>query len=131
MLEEKLNMLWASVILDYRFDMLRNEITFELETIDGERKNRHTLEFKKVSMWYFINNFSDYRKRINPPEEGSYLEITSIEVFEDFDIIIGNSQQDWLKKYNSQVNVSIEIWNQFLFIEAAVIKLDGIEYPLI
>ena len=49
---EKLNLLWASKILNYDYDMLLNNITFLLETLDNGQIHRYELKFKKVSKQY-------------------------------------------------------------------------------
>lgn len=46
-LNKKLNLLWASKILNYDFDMLSNNITFLLETLDDGEIHRYELELKK------------------------------------------------------------------------------------
>ena len=56
---EKLNLLWASKILNYDYDMLLNNITFLLETLDNGQIHRYELKFKKFSMVYFFNNLGD------------------------------------------------------------------------
>ena len=38
---EKLNLLWASKILNYDYDMLLNNITFLLETLDNGQIHRY------------------------------------------------------------------------------------------
>lgn len=47
-LKKKLNLLWASKILNYDFDMLSNNITFLLETLDDGQIHRYELKFKKL-----------------------------------------------------------------------------------
>lgn len=122
---EKLNLLWASKILNYDYDMLLNNITFLLETLDDGQIHRYELKFKKVSMVYFVNNVGDTRFNIFEPDEDDYLEFTSISILEDVKFDIESERDEWLKQYQGKANVCIEIWSKVLLIEADSIELNN------
>ena len=122
---EKLNLLWASKILNYDYDMLLNNITFLLETLDNGQIHRNELKFKKVSMVYFVNNVGDTRFNIFEPDEDDYLEFTSISILEDVKFDIESERDEWLKQYQGKANVCIEIWSKVLLIEADSIELNN------
>jgi len=130
MLQEQLNFLWASKVLDYDFDMLSNKISFRLQTIDNKEENEYILVFNKVSIWYFINNISLSRKDIFEVEKGEYLEFTSIGFLKNAKIRLESFEKDWIKEYNGNGNICIEIWSKLLIIEASSVTLNEVEYPL-
>lgn len=129
-LKKKLNLLWASKILNYDFDMLSNNITFLLETLDDGEIHRYELEFKKVSMLYFVNNVGDTRFNISEPDKDDYLEFTSINIMEDVQFYIESERHEWIKQYKGKANVCIEIWSKVVLIEADSIKLNNGNYSL-
>lgn len=129
-LNKKLNLLWASKILNYDFDMLSNNITFLLETLDDGEIHRYELELKKVSMLYFVNNAGDTRFDIFEPDEDDYLEFTSISILENVALNIESEKHEWMKQYNGKANVCIEIWSKVVLIEVNSIVLNNESYLL-
>lgn len=129
-LNKKLNLLWASKILNYDFDMLSNNITFLLETLDDGEIHRYELELKKVSMLYFVNNAGDTRFDIFEPDEDDYLEFTSISILENVALNIESEKHEWMKQYNGEANVCIEIWSKVVLIEVNSIVLNNESYLL-
>lgn len=129
-LQKQLSLLWASKVIEYHFDMLSNKILFILETMDNGEINKYELSFNSVSLFYFINNVSDSRKNIFVPDDDYYLEFTSINILEDVKVLAESQQNSWINQYNGEVNVSIEIWNKLLVIEASSLELNNINYSL-
>lgn len=124
-LKKKLNLLWASKIMNYDFNMLSNNITFLLETLDDGQIHRYELKFKKVSIVYFVNNVGDTRFNIFEPDKDDYLELTSISILEDVKFDIESERHEWIKLYQGKANVCIEIWGKVLLIEADSIELNN------
>jgi|AKZA01.1.fsa_nt_gi hypothetical protein len=129
-LQKQLNLLWASKVIAYHFDMLLNKILFILETVDNGEINMYELSINSVSLFYFINNVSDSRKNIFVPDDDDYLEFTSINILEDVKVLAESQQNSWINQYNGEVNVCIEIWNKLLVIEASSLELNNINYSL-
>ena len=129
-LQKQLNLLWASKVIEYHFDMLSNKILFILETMDNGVLNKYKLSFNSVSMFYFINNVTDSRKNVFVSDDDDYLEFTSINILEDVKVLAESQQNSWINQYNGEANVSIEIWNKLLVIEASSLELNNISYSL-
>lgn len=129
-LKKKLNLLWASKILNYDFDMLSNNIIFLLETLDYGEIHRYELKLKKVSMLYFVNNAGNARFNIFEPDENDYLEFTSISILDDVSFNIESEKHEWIKQYKGKANVCIEIWSKLVLIEANSIEIDNENYLL-
>ena len=81
-IQNKLNEIFETKITFYKFDLLNNKITMNLEKIENGIRSNHKLELEKISTAYFINNTSNKRKNIFEPEEDDNLELTSLNILE-------------------------------------------------
>ena len=128
-LKEQLDKLWATTINSYEFDILSNSITFEIESLWSGKVEHYTVRFLKVNTWYFVKGCAEFRKEINDPEPWECLEISTIDIVDNVKMVI-DDELNILERYNSEVNVCIEIWSSLLLIEAEAIEVDGVTYPL-
>jgi hypothetical protein len=131
-IQNKLNELWAGVIDFYEFDILNHAITFNVTVIENGKEEKYSAKFKGVSSYHFYEDSEE--QRINPlePDEGDYLELTSIQFYENGvgDITTKSETEKWAEQYYSNSNFVLEIWNSMLFIEASNIILNNVEYKL-
>lgn len=129
---------WESKIIEYNFDMLKNEINFRIsfphKENDTIRRIEYNLNFKKVSSYFFIKDVGDdrfYAVNDYEYEETDYLELSSIGYYENG---IGNffieSKKEWAKQYNANANFALEIWSGMLFIEAGIFEINDKVYHL-
>lgn len=130
-LKNDLNSIWATVIKDNNFDMLKNQISFKLKLISHDIETDYNLIFKQVSSFFFINENGELRFNFNEYEEGNYLELTSIGYYENgIGEILINSKQSWAKECYANANFVLEIWNRTLFIEAGIVEINDKVYNL-
>jgi hypothetical protein len=128
-IQNKLNELWAGVIDFYKFDIFKHTITLDVTVIENGEERRYNVKFKDVSAYHFYENSGE--ERINPLEldEGDYLELTSIQFFENGvgDIRIKSKTEKWVEQYYSNANFVLEIWESMLFIEASSIIINDVD----
>lgn len=129
-LNNMVSCLWGGVIKDYSFNIIKNEIVFQLFTVDNGKQMEYSLELFNVSAWFFINNTNKERKKFYKCEPDDYLELTSINIIQDAFLGADSIDEKWVREYSSSVNIAIEIWNSYLFIEAETIVINGFEYKL-
>lgn len=125
-LEDMLNHLWASKITKLEFDLLRNLITINVISEDAGKFNNYNVTFFEVSSYYYTKNNGKSRLTDFSYEEGDYLELTSIDYFEDGigNITIQAPGKDWVNEYNAAANFALEIWSSLLLIEAKSIRIN-------
>lgn len=124
-LQKKLNELWAGIIEYFQINILKNTISFSIEVIENGQKNKYNLIFNRVSSYYFVHDSGEQRYNILDPEEGDYLELTSIDYYKDgLDIKMKSLTEEWAKQYYSNANFVLEIWNSMLFIEAKSVAIN-------
>lgn len=115
---------WASKIISYSLDMLRNKISFVLETNDYSVIQTHNLVLDNVTMFYFVSKTHDYEV-----SDDDWLEFTEIN-------ILCTDNRDRKKSaikinhYIPNANIEIGLWDSFLFVKATAIGLDGIYYKI-
>jgi hypothetical protein len=128
--QNKLNEIWAGVIDFYEFNILKHTITFNITVIENGQKSKHFIVFKGVSSYHFYENSEE--QRLNPvnPDEGDYLELTSIQFYKNGigNITTKSQIEQWAEQYYSDANFVLEIWNSMLFIEASNLILNDVEY---
>lgn len=107
-----------SKILDYKFDVKKKQIVFELERLNGGQISKHSVTIDDVYSFYYLDDLDVLY------DDDSYLELTSI-CLDNADIEIKGSYFDWLKCYNSQIKICIEIWGQMLLIGGKKIVVDN------
>jgi hypothetical protein len=129
-LQSKLDEIWGSTIINLDFDILKNQILMELETVENGTKLHHKIKLMDVSAYFFVNNVHNSRKVLIPYEVGDYLELTSISLI-DMDVnMVTDSEEKWIEQYKASANIAVEIWSRFLFIEAKRINLNGKDFNL-
>lgn len=131
--QNKLNELWAGIIECYKFDILNHSITFYVTVIENGKEKKYSVKLKGVSSYHFYENSGEQRTNLLEPDEGDYLELTSIHLFENGvgDIRITSKNEKWAEQYYSNTNIVIEIWNSILFVEAdSIILNDFDEYKI-
>lgn len=132
-LQNKLNELWAGIIELLEFDILKNTISFIIKVIEYGEEKKYNVIFNGVSSYYFVHDSGEKRYNLFDPEEGEYLELTSIYYYENvLDIKIESLTEKWAKQYSSNANFVLEIWSSMLFIEAKNViinkKIFEVEY---
>ena len=65
-IQNKLNEIFETKITFYKFDLLNNKITMNLEKIENGIRSNHKLELEKISTAYFINNTSNTNTVLGP-----------------------------------------------------------------
>jgi hypothetical protein len=118
--------LQESVIKTYNFDIVGNSIVFQLELLENGECKEFFVEF--LSTYYFINNTSKNRKNFIPYDLEDYLEFSSINIIRNAKIQPSDEIGKWLTQYSSELNISVEICNKLLLIEAGSVKINGVEY---
>lgn len=126
-MQMNLDRLWAGVIQHLNFDILQHTITFHIQTIDNDDVDHFILTFKGVSSYYFVEDSEE--KRLHPidPDEDAYLELTSIDYYENGVgqiSIQSSSENNWVNNYFSSANFVLELWNSMLFIEAQIVTIN-------
>ena len=130
-IQRRMNELFESKIVSYSMDILENKLSLELELLENEVITNYSVEFINVSTFYFINNTTDERKEIYPPEKDDYLELTSINLSNDIINISLNCEEEvWLKQYNGCGKVILEIWSKLVVLEADKFKVNDDVYVL-
>ena len=129
-IQKQIGKVWESRILEYEFDILKSKIIFKLEIVNIDGRDIYTLELRDVSVCYFINDITEKRKRIFEPDHGDYLEFTSITLLKNINVHIKSQGKEWIEQYHGAANISIEIWDRQLFVEAKSIVLDNDVYFL-
>ena len=131
-IQNKLNEIWAGVIDFYEFNILKHTITFNITVIENGQKSKYCITFKGVSSYHFYENSEE--QRLNPinPDEGDYLELTSIQFYKNGigNITTKSEIEQWAEQYYSDANFVLEIWNSILFIEADNLILNNVEYKV-
>ncbi|QNU39023.1 hypothetical protein IC801_07395 [Geobacillus sp. 44B] len=129
-----LNEMWATVVKSFHIDILSHTISLNVKVVDNEKY--YKIVFKGVSSFYFVENSGD--SRLNPvdPEDGDYIELTSIDYYKNGigKIHISLSKEIWVGEYFSSANFVLEFWEALLFIEAKSIVINGeeflVDYPV-
>jgi beta-xylosidase len=130
-IQQKMNELFESKIVSYSMDILENKLSLELELLENEVITNYSVEFMNVSTFYFINNTTDERKEIYPPEKDDYLELTSINLSNNIiNISLDCEEEVWLKQYNGCGKVILEIWSKLVVLEANKFKVNDDVYDL-
>lgn len=130
-IQQKMNELFESKIVSYSMDILENKLGLELELLENGVETKYSVQFINVSTFYFINNTTDERKEIYPPDEDDYLELTSINLSDDLiDISLACKEEAWLKQYDGCGKIILEIWSKLVVLEAEYIKINEDVYPL-
>ncbi|MHB1685219.1 MAG: YxiG family protein [Bacilli bacterium] len=128
-----LDNLWAGVVNDYVFDILKRRVIFEVTVFDGDSEKCHRLEFNGVSSFYFVNADGEGRYNIPTLEEGDYVELTSIHYLEEGlgTISAKVTSQDWVgHHFPSNPNLCIEVWSSWLLVEASNIRVNDLSFDL-
>lgn len=131
-IQNKLNELWAGVIDFYEFDIRNHSITFNITVIENGKEEDYSVKFKGVSSYHFYEDSEEQRINQIEPDEGDYLELTSIQFYENGigDITTKSETEKWVEQYYSNSNFVLELWNSMLFIEANNIILNDVEYKV-
>lgn len=130
-IQQRMNELFESKIVAYSMDILENKLSLKLELLENEVITSYSVEFLNVSTFYFINNTTDERKEIYPPEKDDYLEVTSINLSNDkINISLDCEEEGWLKQYDGCGKVILEIWSKLVVLEANKFKINDDVYVL-
>ena len=114
-----INSIYYSTINDINFNMSNKEITFKLTLTDNENISNHTMQFKNVMSFLWIEKPKD--SQAYSFSDCDYYELTSI-TFEKIDT---KTEDDWLNRYLMEYNVVIEIWETALLINATELLIDN------
>ena len=113
-----------SRIVQYAWDMLKNEFTFDLVvTTEGKTQNCK-LVIHGVRMFQY-----EYERTSSPtplpcPEEGDWLELSLIDVLSP-PAEARYLSPDWLSDFSAYANLVIEIWDREIYFQASAISLDS------
>lgn len=114
-----INSIYYSTINDIDFNMSNKEITFKLTLTDNGNISHHTMQFKNVTAFLWIERPKDSQLYSYP--DCDYYELTSI----TFEKIGTKTENDWLNQYLMEYNVVIEIWETALLINATELSIDN------
>jgi len=131
-LKAYLDDLWANVIDEMNIDVLNHRIAFTTKAIDNGKLTNYHLTFEEVSSFYFVEGTGEERFNLLEPDKDSYLELTSIEYHpKGIGLIsVKSKTEEWVNKYISNSNFSIEIWNSMLFVEAKRLTINGQSFDI-
>ncbi|WP_231926012.1 hypothetical protein [Geobacillus thermoleovorans] len=76
-----LNEMWATVVKSFHIDILSHTISLNVKVVDNEKY--YKIVFKGVSSFYFVENSGDSRLNLVDPEDGDYIELTSIDYYKN------------------------------------------------
>jgi hypothetical protein len=122
-----LNDLESTEITDIHFDLLKNKISIETNSLqENGDVYSYIIVFEKVSAFLFVEGPGESRFKIEKHEIGEYLELSSIGFYKNG---IGQTQfkskyEKWIENYKTSMNFGLEIWNSMLLIEAGVININ-------
>ena len=119
-----INSIYYSTINDINFNMSNKEITFKLTLTDNENISHHTMQFKNVMSFLWIEKPKD--SQAYSFSDCDYYELTSI-TFEKIDT---KTEDDWLNRYLMEYNVVIEIWETALLINATELSIDNQHFSI-
>ncbi|MBL1229839.1 hypothetical protein IW492_11410 [Enterococcus sp. BWB1-3] len=129
--QQRMNELFESKIVAYSMDILENKLVLVLELLENEVITNYRVEFLNVSTFYFINNTTNERNAIYPPEKEDYLELTSINLSNNIiNVSLDCKDEAWLKQYNGCGKVILEIWSKLVVLEAGCVKINNDIYNL-
>lgn len=114
-----LNGLWASDVLDYQFDIIRNRIHFKLRSYNTytNASRERTLSLERVAGFHFVDSYAE-------GDEADYLEMMSIDILEEPVTIKQFSAWDSDRCFDA--NLFFEIWNQEFLVDTRRIVLDDV-----
>lgn len=113
---------WADIIKKVEYDFFSGKISFLVTDPDNHKEIK--IIFIGVSSFLWIRNYPEIEKDF---EVADYYEITSIScsnVKSDF------HYAKWLDGYSTNFNISLEIWNSAMVMEAQKVKIDDEEYDI-
>lgn len=119
-----INSIYCSTINDIDFNVSNKEITFKLTLTDNGNISHHTMQFKNVTAFLWIEKPKDSQAYSFP--DCDYYELTSI-TFEKIDT---KTENDWLQQYPMEYNVAIEIWETALLINAKELLIDNQHFSI-
>lgn len=133
-MQAALNKLWASIVEENHFDVLNHTIGFKTKALDSGNVSEYDVQFCQVASFYFVDGLDEDRHNCIEPDEGDYVELTSVHFLnEGIGDIRVDPNGDWTNQYPSIPNFAIEMWNKMLFIEAASVKVNqeifNVGYP--
>lgn len=119
-------------ILDYSFDLLENRVTINLYASDNLNDIRKIpVIISDVSVLYFINDDTQYRRTINVKTSNTVYDLSSFGVVEkNIKINLIDYDETYLENCCGEANIIIEVYSQIILIEARKITIDDKEYYL-
>ncbi|MDU4698582.1 MULTISPECIES: YxiG family protein [Paenibacillus] len=124
-LQNYLNKLWTCVIEDHDIDLFNQFIFFNLKAVCRGEITYHSLKFKNVKSFYYLNGQDLYE-----PETDDYLELTSVSYLDEKVGVIANYGLEADLYRHTKANFMIEIWNREIFIESSLVEVDGISFEI-
>lgn len=119
-----INELYYSIINDIVFNVSNKEIKFDLTLIDNGNRTRHSMQFKNVTSFMWLEKPEG--RDLYCYSDCHYYEITSIILKK----ISTNTENDWLKQYPMDYNVAIEVWETALLINATELSIDSLQFSI-
>lgn len=114
-----INSIYCSTINDINFDVSNKEIIFDLTLNESGNVSHHTMQFKNVTSFLWIEKPVDSQGYSF--SNCDYYELTSI----TFKQIRAKADNDWLNQYLMGYNVVIEIWETALLINSSELLIDN------
>ena len=115
----EINSIYCSTVENIEFNLPNKEIEFKLTLTDNGNRSNHTMQFKNVVSFLWIEKPKG--SQVYSYTNCDYYELTSITVEK-----IGTiSENNWLNQYPMEYNVAIEIWETALLINAEELIIDN------
>ena len=118
------NSIYYATIEHMDFNVCNKEIKLDLTLNENGNKSNHTLRFKNVTSFVWIEKPKD-RPLYSFPK-CDYYELTSI-IFKE---IHTYTENDWLSQYPMGYNVAIEIWETALLINSTELSIDNQSFSI-
>lgn len=118
------NSIYYATIEHMDFNVCNKEIKLDLTLNENGNKSNHTLRFKNVTSFVWIEKPKD-RPLYSFPK-CDYYELTSI-IFKE---IRTYTENDWLSQYPMEYNVAIEIWETALLINSTELSIDNQSFSI-
>lgn len=118
-----INSIYCSTINNIDFNVLEKEIKFDLTLTDNGNISHHTMQFKNVTAFMWLEK-DKYTHESYDFSKCDYYELTSILL----EKTLTNTNDEWLKQYSMEYNVVVEIWETALLINTTEVIIDNKKY---
>jgi hypothetical protein len=123
--DDKLAVLWSSIVDDVKFDLPNHAIELQVKTFHNSVEEQRKILIEGVVGFLWVNDSTpDGRTNTDPWD---YIDLASVYTPKQSDVVV-RGQFD---QYGLKPNLAFEIWGSVLLVEAAEITMGGQNFSLI